>query len=122
MEGSGVSRRGPEWFPSALRQWIKTLRQDIASLKDFDAHLAEKVHFQLDTILGFINIAQNHSIKVLAVVGTVGVPPTLIASIYRMNFEAMPELKFAWGYPMALGLIVLSAIVPLAWFRRKGWL
>jgi magnesium transporter len=117
-----VGSLGPAWFPPALRPRMKTLRQDIASLKEFDAHLSQKTQFLLDAILGFINIAQNHIIKVLAVVGTVGVPPTLIASIYGMNFEAMPELHFRFGYPMALCLIVVSAILPLMWFRRKGWL
>ncbi len=117
-----VGSIGPAWFPTALRPRMKTLRQDIASLKEFDGHLSQKVQFLLDAILGFINIAQNHIIKVLAVVGTVGVPPTLIASIYGMNFEAMPELKFVYGYPVALGAIVLSAVLPLLWFKRKGWL
>ena len=120
--GGYVGTIGPSWFPPALRPRIKTLRQDIASLKEFDGHLSQKVQFLLDAILGFVNIAQNHIIKVLAVVGTVGVPPTLIASIYGMNFQVMPELKFAWGYPMALGLIVASAVLPLLWFKRKGWL
>ena len=120
--GGYVGTIGPSWFPPALRPRIKTLRQDIASLKEFDGHLSQKVQFLLDAILGFVNIAQNHIIKVLAVVGTVGVPPTLIASIYGMNFQMMPELKFAWGYPMALGLIVASAVLPLLWFKRKGWL
>ena len=117
-----VGTIGPEWFPASLRVRLKTLRQDIVSLKDFDGHLSQKVQFLLDAILGFINIAQNHIIKVLAVVGTVGVPPTLIASIYGMNFEAMPELKFVYGYPVALCAIVASAILPLMWFKRKGWL
>ncbi|HEY2619078.1 MAG TPA: magnesium transporter CorA family protein [Acetobacteraceae bacterium] len=117
-----VSAVGPDWFPAALRKRVKTLRQDVASLRDFDAHLSEKVHFQLDAILGFVNIAQNHIIKVLAVVGTVGVPPTLIASIYGMNFEAMPELRAAWGYPIAMCAIAASALIPLLWFKRRGWL
>ena len=117
-----VGTIGPEWFPTSLRLRLKTLRQDIVSLKDFDGHLSQKVQFLLDAILGFINIAQNHIIKVLAVVGTVGVPPTLIASIYGMNFEAMPELKFVYGYPIALCAIVVSAILPLWWFKRRGWL
>ncbi len=117
-----VGTTGPEWFPIALRARLKTLRQDIASLKDFDGHLSQKVHFLLNAILGFVNIAQNHIIKVLAVVGTVGVPPTLIASIYGMNFEAMPELKFVHGYPLALLAIVASSVIPLLWFKWKGWL
>lgn len=117
-----VGAVGPAWFPKTLRPRMKTLRQDIASLKEFDGHLSQKAQFLLDAILGFVNIAQNHIIKVLAVVGSVGVPPTLIASIYGMNFEGMPELHLAWGYPMAIGLIVASAATPLLWFLRKGWL
>jgi magnesium transporter len=113
---------GRERLPDDLLIRLKTLRQDLSSLNDFSGHLNNKVQFLLDATLGFINIMQSHVIKVLAVVGTVGVPPTLIASIYGMNFEAMPELHFSWGYPMALGLIVLSAVVPLLWFRHRGWL
>ncbi len=101
----------PETFPVELRHRAEILRQDVISLKEFDAHLSNKVQFLLDATLGFINIAQSHIIKVLAVVGTVGVPPTLIASIYGMNFENMPELKFHYAYPVAL-----------LWFRRRGWL
>lgn len=119
---SYVGTIGPAWFPHELKPRMKILRQDITSLKEFDSHVSEKVHFLLDAILGFVNIAQNHIIKVLAVVGTVGVPPTLIASIYGMNFAAMPELHLAWGYPAALLLIVVSAVIPLMWFRSKGWL
>ena len=113
---------GPETFPAELRSRIKTLRQDVISLKEFDAHLNSKVQFLLDATLGFINIAQSHIIKVLAVVGTVGVPPTLIASIYGMNFENMPELHSHYAYPVALMVIICSAVLPLLWFRRRGWL
>jgi magnesium transporter len=117
-----VARSTAEWLPKDLRPRLKTARQDIASLNDYDAHLTVKVQFLLDAILGFINITQSNIIKVMTVVGVVGVPPTLIASIYGMNFEVMPELRWAWGYPAALVLIVLSAILPLLWFRRRGWL
>lgn len=117
-----VASVGPEPLTADLRTRMKILRQDVVSLKEFDAHLTNKVQFLLDATLGFINIAQSHIIKVLAVVGTVGVPPTLIASIYGMNFEAMPELKFHYGYPMALAAIVCSAVLPLIWFKRRGWL
>jgi magnesium transporter len=105
-----------------LQPRMQTLRQDISSLADYDSHLSNKAQFLLDAILGFINIDQSNTIKVMTVVGVVGVPPTLIASIYGMNFEVMPELRLAWGYPMALGLMALSAIIPVLWFRRRGWL
>ncbi len=98
------------------------MRQDIASLTDYDGHLANKVQFLLDATLGFINIAQNNIIKVLTVVSVVGIPPTLVASIYGMNFKDMPELNWAWGYPYGIALIVTSAILPLVVFRLRGWL
>ena len=75
----------------------------------------------LDATLSLINVEQNNIIKVLTVVSVVGVPPTLIASMYGMNFKMMPELEWVWGYPYALTLIALSAILPLLWFRRRGW-
>ncbi len=117
-----VTRSTADWLPKDLRPRLKTARQDIASLSDYDVHLTVKVQFLLDAILGFINITQSNIIKVMTVVGVVGVPPTLIASIYGMNFEVMPELRWAWGYPAALLLILLSAVLPLLWFRRRGWL
>src|SRR5207302_5405960 len=104
-----------------VRPRFKTLRQDIASLADYDAHLTNKVQFLLDAVLGLINIAQNGIIKVLTVVSVVGVPPTLVARMYGMNFKNMPELEWCWGYPYALALIGLSAVLPLLWFRRRGW-
>jgi magnesium transporter len=110
------------WIPADLRPRFKTLRQDIASLNDYDAHLANKIQFLLDAVLGFINIAQNNIIKVLTVVSVVGVPPTLVASIYGMNFKRMPELDWTYGYPYVLTLIIISAILPLIWFMRRGWL
>ena len=117
-----VTQSTAEWFPKELKPRLKTLRQDVASLSDYDAHLTLKVQFLLDAVLGFISIAQANIIKVMTVVGVVGVPPTLIASIYGMNFTNMPELHWAWGYPAALLLILLSAIGPILWFRRRGWL
>jgi magnesium transporter len=72
--------------------------------------------------MGLINIEQNNIIKVLTIVSVVGVPPTLVASMYGMNFHYMPELDWAWGYPYGLFLIALSAILPLLWFKLRGWL
>jgi magnesium transporter len=98
------------------------VRQDVASLSDYDAHLVNKVQLLLDATLGLINIEQNNIIKVLTVVSVVGVPPTLVASMYGMNFKHMPELDWAWGYPYGLALIVISAVGPLLWFKLRGWL
>jgi magnesium transporter len=117
-----VSQSTTSWFPKDLRPRLDSLRQDVVSLSDYDAHLVLKLQFLLDAVLGFISINQSNIIKVMTVVGVIGVPPTLIASIYGMNFVVMPELHWAWGYPAALLLILLSAVVPILWFRRRGWL
>ena len=95
---------------------------DVASLNDYQAHLSNKVQFLLDAVLGFITIEQNDLFKVLTIVSVVGIPPTLMAGIYGMNFKVMPELNWAWGYPYGLAVIALSAILPLIWFKRRGWL
>ncbi len=116
-----VARACPAKMPRDLETRIK-LRGDIASLSDYDAHVGQKVQFLLDAILGLISITQSNIIKLMTVVGVVGVPPTLIASIYGMNFESMPELHSRFGYPIALLAIVASAVLPVLWFKRRGWL
>jgi magnesium transporter len=83
------------------RAELETVRQDVASLSDYDSHLLNKVQLLLDATLGLINIEQNNIIKVLTIVSLVGVPPTLVASLYEMNFKSMPELDCPWGYPYA---------------------
>jgi magnesium transporter len=100
----------------------RTLLQDIRSLGEVAAAQAEKVRFLLDATLGVINIRQSDVIKIFSVVAFVFLPPTLIASIYGMNFKYMPELDWAWGHPMAIGLMVISALVPYLLFRWKKWL
>ena len=110
------------WVPEDLRPRFKTLGRDIASLSDYDIQLTDKVQFLLDATLGFINIEQNNGIKILTVVSIVGVPPTLIASIYGMNFKNIPELQWEHGYAYGLTAIALSAILPLLWFKRRGWI
>jgi magnesium transporter len=117
-----VATNAADWIPADQKGRFKTLRNDIVSLNDYDAHLTNKAQFLLDATLGFINIEQNNIIKVLTVASVVGIPPTFFASMYGMNFKWMPELEWAWGYPYALGLIFLSAIVPLLLFRWRGWL
>src|SRR5438105_4702603 len=110
-----------DWLPPEVKPRLETLRQDVSSLNDYDAHLLNKVQLLLDATLGLINIDQNNIIKVLTIVSVVGVPPTLVASMYGMNFKHMPELDWAWGYPYGLALIALSAILPLLWFKWRGW-
>jgi magnesium transporter len=80
------------------------------------------VQFLLDATLGFINIEQNDVVKALTVVSVVGVPPVLIAGIYGMNFKHMPELDWSFGYGYALILIVVSGLLPVAWFKWRGWI
>ncbi|HKS88040.1 MAG TPA: magnesium transporter CorA family protein [Stellaceae bacterium] len=108
-------------LPELVRHRLETMRHDIASLSDYDAHILNKVQLLLDATLGLINIEQNDIIKVLTVVSVVGVPPTLIASMYGMNFQYMPELHWSWGYPYGLVLIAISAVAPLLWFKWRGW-
>ena len=98
------------------------IRADIASLNDYQLHLSNKVQFLLDATLGFINIEQNDVVKTLTVVSVVGVPPVLVAGIYGMNFKNIPEFDWSFGYPYALILIVASGLLPLAWFKWRGWL
>lgn len=101
---------------------VKTLMRDIQSLQDSAAKQSHKVLFLLDATLGVINIRQSDIIKIFSVVAFVFLPPTLIASVYGMNFVHMPELQWPWGYPMAVGLMGLSALVPWLVFRLKKWL
>ncbi len=117
-----VPETAKPWLPKAHQPKFRAIRQDLQSLGEYDQQLANKVQFLLDATLGFINIEQNNSIKVLTVVSIVGVPPTLVASIYGMNFQNMPELHWAWGYQYGMAMIVLSAVVPLLLFRWKGWI
>ena len=116
-----VESLGAAWLPEAVKPRLETVRHDLISLSDYDVHLVNKVQLLLDATLGLINIEQNNIIKVLTIVSVVGVPPTLVASMYGMNFHNMPELSWAWGYPYGLALIALSAIAPLLWFRVRGW-
>ena len=104
------------------REEARDLLRDIESLIPHNNFLFDKVNFLMDAAQGFISIEQNQTIKMFSVVAVVFLPPTLIASIYGMNFDFMPELSWPWGYPMALVLMVLSAIAPFVYFKRKQWL
>jgi magnesium transporter len=117
-----VTSIAADWLPAEVKPHLRTLHQDIVSLTDYDQHLTNKLQMLLDATLGLINTEQYNIIKVLTVVSVVGVPPTLVASVYGMNFHDMPELSWSYGYPFGLALIVLSAIGPLVWFKLRGWL
>ena len=92
------------------------------SLADHATFLSQKINFLLDATLGMINIEQNAIIKIFSVAAVVFLPPTLVASIYGMNFDVMPELHWPFGYPLALGLMIVSAVLPYFYFKRRGWL
>ncbi|MBX9759942.1 MAG: magnesium transporter CorA family protein, partial [Beijerinckiaceae bacterium] len=104
------------------RQRIRSIQRDISSLADHSTYLSSKVSFLLDSTLGLINIEQNQIIKIFSIASVCLMPPTLVASIYGMNFKHMPELEWVSGYPIALVLMVITAIIPFIYFRRKGWL
>lgn len=104
------------------RARLKTLIRDAHSLTEHADFQAQKITFLLDATLGLINIEQSKIIKIVSVAALVFLPPTVIASIYGMNFEVMPELGWAYGYPMALGLMVLSGVLPYLFFKTRGWL
>ncbi|MDF3035383.1 MAG: corA [Paucimonas sp.] len=100
----------------------RQILRDIESLDGHTAFLFDKINFLMDATVGFININQNKIIKIFSVASVVFLPPTLLASIYGMNFRVLPELQWDFGYPLALAMMVASAIGPVLYFRRRGWL
>jgi magnesium transporter len=105
-----------------VKAHLKTLQRDIQSLTDHSTFVSSKISFLLDAILGMSAIEQNAIIKIFSVAAVVFLPPTLVASVYGMNFRYMPELDWPYAYPTALAVMALSAILPVLYFRRKGWL
>jgi magnesium transporter len=118
LEGHAGAMPGLE----ANRDAIRSLGTDTRALSDHADSFGQKIAFLLDATLGLIQIEQNGIIKIFSVVAVVFLPPTLVASIYGMNFAVMPELSWPWGYPFALATMVLSAILPYLFFKRQGWL
>lgn len=104
------------------RTHLESLQKDAQSLTEQASYQSSHISFLLDAALGLINIEQNGIIKFFSVVAVVFLPPTLVASIYGMNFDHMPELHWRFGYPFAVVLMVLSAVLPILWFKRRGWL
>jgi magnesium transporter len=112
---------GVKWSKD-MREQLKTQQRDVASLTDHASYLASKITFVLDALLGVVNLEQNNIIKLFSVMAVVLMPPTLIASIYGMNFKDMPELEWTHGYPLALVAMLAAAVVPYLIFKWKKWL
>ncbi|MGK3144059.1 magnesium/cobalt transporter CorA [Pantoea sp. C2G6] len=109
-------------LPGNQLEQAREILRDIESLLPHNESLFQKVNFLMQAAMGFINIEQNRIIKIFSVVSVVFLPPTLVASSYGMNFEFMPELKWSFGYPAAIGLMILAGLAPYLYFKRKNWL
>jgi magnesium transporter len=116
-----IDRCDPK-IEGSLKDRLVSVKEDIASLDEFETSLTGRVQLLLDAATGFISIEQNDVVKVLTVVSVAGVPPVLIAGIYGMNFKNMPELNWTYGYPLALAALVVSTILPVLWFKWRDWL
>ncbi len=107
---------------TVLKAPVKGLMRDIHALEVHADHLSARVALASDSTMGMINLSQNQTIKIVSIVAVVFLPPTVIASAYGMNFEVMPELKWVWGYPMAIGLMVASGVGTYLFFKWRRWL
>jgi magnesium transporter len=107
------------WMKGELAAQFRSVARDVKSLDDYTNQQTQEMTFLLESTLGLINIQQNQIIKIFTIAGVIFMPPTLIASIYGMNFEHMPELSHRWAYPIVLFALVLSAILPIVWFKSK---
>jgi magnesium transporter len=112
---------GNDWITSASKRRLEAVAKDVASLSDYETRLSDKIQLLLDAVLGLINIQQNDLFKILTIVSVVGVPPTILVGVWGMNFKAMPELSWTFGYPLAWAAIIASGLLPLVWFKRRGW-
>lgn len=111
-----------EFITKELQPKLSMIIKDINSLLEHIRFSFDRLDYLQDTFLGYVNIEQNNIIKIFTIVSVIFMPPTLIASIYGMNFTAMPELNMEWGYPISIGLMVLSSLLILWYFRKKKWL
>lgn len=115
--------RGEGWTAAKpTRRWARAALQDVVGLSEYARFLAGKVGLLLDTTLGQINVEQNEIVKIVSILTMALFPPTLVATVYGMNFTGMPEKSWEWGYPMAILLMVLSALLPMLYFRSRRWL
>jgi magnesium transporter len=109
-------------LPQDVRTRLRTLSKDVVAMSDHASFLGTNLNFLLDATLGMINIEQNNILKIFSVVTVFLLPPSVIAGIYGMNFQHIPLLDSEWGFFGAIGLMVLSAVLPWLWFKRRGWL
>ena len=116
------SGNGNAWISEEARLGMKSVERDVRSLGEYQSKMSGEITFLLDATLGLINIEQNSIIKVFSIAAVLFLPPTLVGTVYGMNFQHMPELAWASGYPLALVAMVLSAIIPYLWFKFRGWL
>jgi magnesium transporter len=114
--------RAHDWIGKDIVSRLQSVSSDIASLVQFAESLVSRVQLLQDAATGIINIDQNDVMKVLTIASVVGIPPVLVVGVYGMNFKNMPELDWAWGYPYALALMVVTALLPLLWFKWKDWI
>ncbi len=117
-----VQQADTSLVPNDARPRFRTLNRDVQALSDHATFLSGKTTFLLEATLGLLNIEQNNIIKIFSIATAVFLPPTLIASLYGMNFDFMPELNWRFGYAFAIGIMVVSAILPYIYFKRRGWL
>jgi magnesium transporter len=110
------------WLTNGTPVRLKQLERDVRSLFAYETQLSAEITFLHEATIGLINLDQNRIIKVFSIAAVLFLPPTLVGTIYGMNFEVMPELKWAFGYPFAILLMIASAVVPYFWFKQKGWL
>jgi magnesium transporter len=110
------------WLRDDAKAKAKSLERDIASLTEYESHLVAQIGHLQNATFNLINIEQSRIIKVFSIAAVLFLPPTLVATSYGMNFKFMPELNWTLGYPLAIALMILSAIAPFYWFKRNGWL
>ena len=108
--------------PCGVNKDVERLSKDARSLAEQTGFISEKINFQLETSLGMINVEQNLIAKIFSVVAVVFLPPSLVVGFYGMNFANMPELHWRYGYVFAIAVMILFAVLPYYWFKRKRWL
>jgi len=119
---SFVRAKKPEWMSDEVELRLRVVEHDLRTLDEFDDQVTNKLQFLLDASLGFISTDQNHVMKVLTVTSVATIPPVILAGVWGMNFKRMPELDWTYGYPMAIAAIVLSILLPVLFFKWRGWL